>query len=1065
MKRDGDAMRRVGFGAACRRALVCGAALVLTGGISAEAVRPTIELDDILAMENVVGGRTTWGQAGDSLWLIERASEPGHLVLREQGLNGTPRKAWRPARQISVAPSGRAVLFRDEAGWEMHDLAADRRLAHVGADGAIGQVLAGGEIGWSQDEGFLVVLARGNEPPPARTGEASAVAVTDVGEAFEARRPRPFAIFSAVARDLAGEPRTWRVPGAVLGWQMNAEAIYLSRYHNGATGERVPHTVVERLDLHSGERRVLFRLDGLHQQTAPKLSPDGRWLAVLCDIDDRKWDDFVSVVAIDTRSGELRRLTRELYATAAAWLPDGRNLVVLARDRGWTQLHRVGIDGTTKALTDSASVKSAGLVSRDGAKVAFRMQDGYGRRQLCWLPAEGGEERVVETLADPPARFRLGRFERVTFPAPDGLSIGAFMVYPPDFDPARKYAAYVDVHGGGPGSPLFLSGPLTAGVNQGPLEWHAWAARGYVVFVPDYRSSGEYGPGVAAARYAAGDANGFEGDIRDVESGVRWLIAQPFVDATRVAIMGHSAGGARVNLLLTRSSLFRAAVVSEPIQSGTFAYLLPALTGANAGNDRWEERFVQTLGHRLADRPELYREHFLIDGFRSRTPTLIIAGGDRARGASDPLSAEMLFSVLRQSGVPTRLLRYEKEGHVLTDPAAVRHAFQQIETWLADHLKREREDDGRIRPAAEPDAMARFEEIRAARAVLDAIEPPSADATTAEVKALLERRDGLAQAFAEKGAAFLERFAEEPGRWQVIVWLQRHPPDFIRGWQPGAEAAEPRSVRRLAVRDEAARDAWRKRLETWLDEFLAAAEVPGELEEIRGQYRFGRARNEAIVALRAGGGPEIAALRRELQPLLEHGRDERVVAQAVKEFLDYVQVKGAAADVAAAETEFAEHRMSAVREVVERRRAANRQPVELAFTALDGRPVDLRDYRGKVVLLDFWATWCRPCVAEMPRVQRLYETYQARGFEIVGISLDRRRDEGKLRQFLAERGISWPQHFHGDSTGHPVATRFGVTALPHMLLLDREGRIAEPLVHAEQLEEVLLRLLEGDRRR
>ncbi|HVK03454.1 MAG TPA: TlpA disulfide reductase family protein, partial [Armatimonadaceae bacterium] len=116
--------------------------------------------------------------------------------------------------------------------------------------------------------------------------------------------------------------------------------------------------------------------------------------------------------------------------------------------------------------------------------------------------------------------------------------------------------------------------------------------------------------------------------------------------------------------------------------------------------------------------------------------------------------------------------------------------------------------------------------------------------------------------------------------------------------------------------------------------------------------------------------------------------------------------------------------------------------------ALDGGRT-LADLKGKVVLVDFWATWCGPCVAEMPKVREVYRRHRNAGFEIVGVSLDDPEQGEKMAKFVRENQMNWPQ-VH-DKT-RDISKRYGVTAIPVTYLVGRDGKIIAANLSGEELE-------------
>jgi thiol-disulfide isomerase/thioredoxin len=135
------------------------------------------------------------------------------------------------------------------------------------------------------------------------------------------------------------------------------------------------------------------------------------------------------------------------------------------------------------------------------------------------------------------------------------------------------------------------------------------------------------------------------------------------------------------------------------------------------------------------------------------------------------------------------------------------------------------------------------------------------------------------------------------------------------------------------------------------------------------------------------------------------------------------------------------------------------RPLDLQFESIDGSPVDLAALRGKVVLIDFWASWCPDCIRETPTVRSVYQKFKDKGFAVIGISLD--KDRQAMSNYIAKKLIPWPQYFDGKGWANDFATRFGVRAIPELWLINQRGEVVATDVSANQLEAKLSQMIGG----
>ncbi len=325
------------------------------------------------------------------------------------------------------------------------------------------------------------------------------------------------------------------------------------------------------------------------------------------------------------------------------------------------------------------------------------------------------------------------------------------------------------------------------------------------------------------------------------------------------------------------------------------------------------------------------------------------------------------------------------------------------------------------------------------------------------------------------GQNFYDRHPTDPRRWDCVMQMVKQ----FGSWTGGINGREDGKEAANAVFNEAARAQWAIKLEALRVAGVSAPDISETNRLILEQETLVGLRSVAAKAAPTERVAALAAVKAEVDRLAAKYPDEPLMGSLASGYIKSMERAGAtreeiqaqwAAFAAYPGTALADAAPAGARDAAARQQLGDRAklPIELAFTAVDGRKVDLRDLRGKVVLVEFWATWCAPCKEEIPNIKKIYAAYHGKGFEVVGITLEnagladadtpaeREKKLAKARQtlgdFTAKQAMPWPQYFDGKYRQNTIAVDYLINAIPAMFLIGKDGRIITTYARGPQLE-------------
>ena len=392
----------------------------------------------------------------------------------------------------------------------------------------------------------------------------------------------------------------------------------------------------------------------------PSYSPDGRYLAYTKQTIRGFYGDTKQLILLDRKTDARRRIAVgwDRSVGGIAWAPDSKSLYAPIDDAGTGRIYRFDVaKGSQRALTAASSYSALAIDGKPATLVALRQSFSEPPTLVAISTRDGAATKLSDHNDARLASTAFGKVESVTYRGADGADIQMWVIYPPGFDPAKKYPLYLLLHGG----------PHNGIQDSWTFRWNAqvFSGWGYVTAWHNFHGSSGFGQSFTDSINPDGITKPYEDTIKAAE----WFAAQPWIDPERMSAGGGSYGGFLASALLGRKHPFKTLIAHAAVYDTYTMY------GGDYGAEK--NRFFEAW-----DRPEEWAKYSpSTSAANFRTPTLVIHGQLDQRV---PLNNGMeLFHILQNRGVPSRLVYYPDENHWILKRQNSLFWYEETKNWLA----------------------------------------------------------------------------------------------------------------------------------------------------------------------------------------------------------------------------------------------------------------------------------------------------------------------------------------------------------------------------------------------